>query len=61
MALSLKMSTVPEFYLLRVLINCVCGGRGREHLLEIFKIQVDVIILPEVADRFLSIGWVPMS
>ena len=27
-------------------------------LLEIFKIQVGEIILPYVADRFLSIGWV---
>ena len=30
--------------------------REREHFLEIFKILVD-----EIIDRFLSIGWVPMS
>ena len=29
-----------------------------EHLLEKFEIKLDEIILPEVADRFLSIGWV---
>ena len=32
-----------------------------EHFLEIFKIQIDEIILPLVADRFLSIDLVPMS
>ena len=32
-----------------------------EHFLEEFKIQVDFIILPNVADRFLSIDWVSMS
>ena len=33
------------------------------YFLEIFKIQEDEIILPyvAVAERFLSIGWVPMS
>jgi hypothetical protein len=35
--------------------------REREHFLEIFKIQVNEIILPEVVGRLLSIGWVPMS
>ena len=34
---------------------------GKGNTLEIFKIQVDEIILPLVADGFLSIGWVPMS
>ena len=33
----------------------------REHFLEIFKIQVDEIILLLVADRFLSFGKVSMS
>ena len=32
-----------------------------EHFLEVFKIQVDGIILPQVADRLLSTGSVPMS
>ena len=34
--------------------------RERENLLEIFKIQVDEIIRPEVADRFLCNDWDPM-
>ena len=32
-----------------------------EHLLKIFKIQVDDIILPWVADGFSMYWWVPMS
>ena len=36
-------------------------SQGKGTLLEIFSIQVAEIILPLVADRFLSIGWVPMS
>jgi hypothetical protein len=35
--------------------------RERENFLEIFKILVDEIILPYVADGFPSICWVPMS
>ena len=34
--------------------------REREHLLEIFKIQVDDIILPWVADGVPMYWWVPM-
>ena len=36
-------------------------SKERDHFLEINKRQVDEIILPLVVDRFLSIGWVPMS
>ena len=37
------------------------SAREREHFLEIFIIQVDEIILPQVEDRFLSIDLVSMS
>ena len=40
--------------------ECMRAGK-REHFLEIYKIQVDEIILLLVADRFLSIGRVSMS
>ena len=36
-------------------------SREREHFLEIFKVQVDEIILNQLADKYLSIGWVPMA
>ena len=36
-------------------------SQGKGTLFKIFKIQEDEFILPLVADRFLSIGWVPMS
>ena len=39
----------------------VPSTQGKGTLFRIFKIQIDEIILPEVADRFLCIGWVPMS
>ena len=35
--------------------------REREHLIEIFKIQVDDIILPWVADCVPMYWWVPIS
>ena len=36
-------------------------GREREHILEIFEIQVDELILPKVADAVPIYSWVPMS
>ena len=35
--------------------------RERGNFLEIFKIQVDDIILPQVADRVPVYWWVPIS
>ena len=58
---------IPESFLL---LHSPLGGKKKgqviisresKHFLEIFKIQVDVIILQTVADGFLSIGWFPMS
>jgi hypothetical protein len=36
-------------------------GREREHCLEIFKIQVDDIILPWVVDGVPMHWWLPIS
>ena len=36
-------------------------SRGREHFLEIFKVQVDDIILPWVVDGVPMYWWVPIS
>ena len=64
--LKLNNLCIPESFLL---LHSPLGGkktgqviisRESKHFLEIFKIQVDVIILPQVADRFQSIGWVPV-
>ena len=35
--------------------------RERENFLEVFKIQVDDIILPWVADGISMYWWIPMS
>ena len=43
------------------ILHCLVFIQGKGTLLEIFKIQVDDIILPWVADGVPMYWWVPMS
>ena len=47
------------FYI--AILKCLGVLREREHFLEMFKIQVDDIILPWVADGVPLYWWVPIS